>query len=119
MYAPTVPWVYLTPHDPYYAWDSLNTACFLQPSICTMQQELVSIVLEGPSQGAMLLGEGQVGSSKGSNSSSSNSSGDSRQGGSKGNSSTAAVLSQPKMVTAAVDADASKFDAFILKAFDR
>jgi hypothetical protein len=84
-----------------------------------MQQELVSIVLEGPSQGAMLLGEGQVGSSKGSNSSSSNSSGDSRQGGSKGNSSTAAVLSQPKMVTAAVDADASKFDAFILKAFDR
>jgi hypothetical protein len=79
-----------------------------------MQQELVTIALEGPSQGAMLLGQSQGGSSKGSNGSRSS---HSSSWQSKGSSSTASVLSQPKQVTAAVDADASKFDAFMLKAF--
>lgn len=81
----------------YFAWDSLDAACFLQPSICKMQQEVVQIVLEGPSQGFMRV--------KGQNNSSSSNGGK------------AAALSQPKQVIAAVDADAKKFDDFVFSAF--
>jgi len=93
----------------YYAWDSLNAVCFLEPSICKLQQETVQLVLEGPSQGAMRVSGGPAGSPA------------QGQGGSSlfGSSASgkAAVLSTPKQVTAAVDAHAGQFDEFLLKAF--
>lgn len=84
----------------YYAWDTLNAACFLEPSICKMQQETVSIALEGTAQGAMLLAQSPRVTAESSKVASK-----------------ALVLSKPKKVTVAADADASKFDSYMLKAF--
>jgi inosine-uridine nucleoside N-ribohydrolase len=119
MYAPTVTWTVLSPHDPYYAWDSLVAACFLEPSICKLQQETVSIVLDGKSQGRMVLSQASgsnSSSSSGSQAPGSTSSSSSSGSGGSG-SQPAAALSRPKQVVAAVDADAGKFDAFLLKTF--
>lgn len=87
--------------------------CFLEPSICKLQQETVQLVLEGPSQGAMRVSGGPSGSPT-------HGQGGSSLVGSSTSSASgkAAVLSRPKQVTAAVDAHAGQFDEFLLKAFN-
>jgi hypothetical protein len=65
-----------------------------------MQQETVSIALEGKAQGAMVLAQSPRVTAESSKVRTQ-----------------AVALSKPKRVMVAVDADASKFDAYMLKAF--
>lgn len=89
----------------FYAWDSLDTACFLEPAICSsMQEATVQVVVDGPSQGATILQQPKGGNTGGV----AKKAGDLRAEGT--------TLSKPKRVVAAMDADASKFDAFLFKA---
>jgi hypothetical protein len=67
-----------------------------------MQQQTVSIALNGKAQGAMVLAHPSRATAASSN-----------------GSSNAVALSKPKKVTAAVDADARRFDSYMLNAFAR
>lgn len=96
-----------------------------------MQQETVQLVLEGPQQGAMRLQAtgmsqplmttppmSQHGAATGNASLLGGSSGSSNaSSGSHSSTGRAVALTQPKRIMAAVDADAQKFEAFMLKAF--
>lgn len=95
LYAPTVSWVFASPHDPYLAWDCLAVVALLRPSVLRFEDATTRVVTTGRSAGALRVVP---------------------DGGGGGNASTAG-LSAAKRVRAAVWADAAAFEAFMLETF--